>query len=637
MAFHWNKNRGQVLIELLVAIGVAVVMIPAIFSGFAASREGKGQQSQRLAATSLAEEALEAIRVVREAGWENVETNGVYHPEISGSTWILVAGSETVDSFTRSLTVSDVYRDANGNIVVDGGGTIDPSTKKVNVVVSWTAPLANEVNFTTYLTRLTNEEYIDTTVADFEAGVNYNTTVTNNLGGEVQLGGGGKANWCTPALTINALDLPRSGDALSITAIPGTAFAGTGRDASGVSFAKIDITDTDPPVATSPSSNWFNGYKTNQIFGETGYSYLATDTNSKEIVIINLGQTPYTEVGSFDSPGVADANSIFVLGNVGYMTAGNTLNTFDLSSKSGSRPLLGSVGLAGNGTKIYVVGTYAYVSTSNSSAETQVIDVTNPASPVVVGQANTDSGGGVDLYVNETGSRVYLATAASGTQREMFIINTEVKTGDRPVVGSYDTNGMDPKGVRVVPGNRALIAGYGEEEYQAINIVDETSPFRCGGINIDSGVNSLWSVVEADGDAYSYLATQDANAEFKIIEGGPGGAYSNQGVFTSRVLDAGKDTAFNRFLVTYSEPIDTRIRFQVGVGDQVSGICDPAALTYVGPDKTSDTFYDDGGLIPFDDDGFAYENPARCFAYKAYLDANTGSPILYDFTLNYSP
>jgi hypothetical protein len=196
---------------------------------------------------------------------------------------------------------------------------------------------------------------------------------------------------------------------------------------------------------------------------------------------------------------------------------------------------------------------------------------------------------------------------------------------------------MDPRGIRLVPGNRALIGGHGGQEYQVVNVTNEASPVKCGGLDVNFNINGLTSVVENDGQAFSYLLTDDASNEFRMIEGGPGGGVSATGVFTSKVFDAGHDTAFNRFIPTFQEVVNSSVRFQMGVGDAVGGVCNANSLTYVGPDGTSSTFYEDGGVIPFNDDGLAYENPGRCFAYKVYLESPVGTPILYDITINFSP
>ena len=68
--------------------------------------------------------------------------------------------------------------------------------------------------------------------------------VTNNSGGEITLGSGGAGAWCSPELTIAALDLPKSGAANAVTAIEGKAFAATGDNASGVAFAEVSVSNT---------------------------------------------------------------------------------------------------------------------------------------------------------------------------------------------------------------------------------------------------------------------------------------------------------------------------------------------------------------------------------------------------------
>ncbi len=616
---QWTKT-GQVLVEVLLALGLAALLLPALLTGLVSSRQGKAQQQQRTQATALLTEAVEATRSIREKGWTTFAVNGTFHPTISGSTWALVPTAENILGFTRSIIISDFLRN----------GSVDPSTKKVDVSVSWNTPLSATASATIYLTRyLDNLLYSQNTEADFKTGTLSGTTVTNTSGGEVTLGAGGQGDWCKPNLTIAALDLPKNGVANALTAIEGRAFAGTGDNASGVSFANVNISNAIPPVATIGGT--YDGFKTNDIFGEPNYAYLATDNNSKEIEIINLTTNPYTEAGYFNAPGSGNGNSVYTSGTVGYMTSGNKFYSFDLSSKSGSRPQLGSVTLAGTGNSIVVVGSYAYVAIGGAAAELQIINIANPSSISIVGQADVNGQAAKDVFVNSTGTRAYLVTATSASQREFFIIDTATKTGNRPTVGSYDTNGMDPKGVTLVTGNRAIVVGHSAEEYQTINIATESAPIRCGGLNIDSGINGLASVVEQDGDAYSYIITGDSSSELKIIAGGPGGQYASSGTYESAFFDPGYSTAFNRLDVTYTKPANTNITFQVAIADPVSGSCANANYVFVDPDST--------GAIPFNDDGVGYENPARCFKYRAYLSTSdfSSTPILEQVIVNYSP
>jgi len=577
-------------------------MLPAVLTGLVASREGQAQGEVRTEALGLMREKLELVRAERNANWANL---------INGTV------IETVRDFSRRTVISDVIKN----------GETDPSTKQVEVSVSWNTPLPNQVQAVMYLTRyLDNLNYVQTTEAEFNTGTKTGTVVTNTAGGEVTLAGGGSGNWCVPDLSISALDLPKSGVANALTAIEGKAFAGTGDNASGVSFANIAISNATPPVASVVGT--FDGFKTNGVFGEAGYAYLATDSNFKEVEIIDLTTNPYSEAGYFNAPGNGAGNSVWVNGNVGYMTDGAKLYTFDLSSKSGSRNQLGSVNLAGEGQRVVVVGTYAYVVTENTANQLQIVDVSNPASMSVVGQTALSAGEGKDVYVNSTGTRAYVATAKSDTQKELFVVDTSSKTGSRPTLGSYEANGMNPKGVAAVSGNKIILVGSGGEEYQVIDATAESTPSRCGGLQVDTGINGVAAVSEADGDAYAYIITGDAGSEFKIIAGGPGGQYSVSGTFESATFDAGYTSAFNRLTFAGSKPANTNLTAQIAVSADCNG------FVFVGPDGTSGTFFDGSG-----ESVDVTLSSGRCMRYKAYLDSTDpgAAPSFNDITINYSP
>ncbi|MBI4097709.1 MAG: hypothetical protein HY426_01600 [Candidatus Levybacteria bacterium] len=650
--FFKNNEKGQSLVELLVAIGLATLLLPALLTGISASRGGRAQHDQRLQASSYLRQAQEAVRSIAQQGWSGIATNGTYYPEISGNSWILTPGTQDLNGLSLGITISDTYRDSSGAIV-ESGGTIDPSTKKVVVYVSWADPYVSSVSAASYFTRYKNTSYLETLAADFNAGINEGTTVTNNSGGEVILGAGGQGDWCKPSTSIVAqLDLPKQGVADAITAIEGRVFVGTGDNSSGVSFANVAISNANPPVPSIVGT--FDGYKTNGVFGETDYAYIATDDPHKEVVIIDLrtkdANNKYSEIGFFNAPTNKKGDQVWVSGNVGYMITEKKLYSFDLTSKNGSRPILDPDGVTvGDGTRVVVVGTYAYVTIKGSSIELQIIDVINPNNLTIVGQADLIGKDAKDLFVNALGTRTYLVTGKQDTLPEFFIVDTSVKTGNRPVIGSYDANGMEPKAVTVVPGNRAIIVGKegtaNSEEYQVIDITNEASPIRCGGLNLGDQdvrkINGISSVLEADGDAYSYIMTGDSSFELKIIEGGPGGQYSSSGTFISATFDPGYQTAFNRFNVSLNRPNATDIKFQVAVSSAVGGSCNGASFSFVGPDSTSATFFTTS--VTSGTQAFSYPipitlNPGRCFKYKVYFSTTDfiSSPIFYDIAVNYS-
>jgi hypothetical protein len=294
-----------------------------------------------------------------------------------------------------------------------------------------------------------------------------------------------------------------------------------------------------------------------------------------------------------------------------------------------------------------VVGNYAYIAVDWGVSELRLVNISNPNNLKLAARSDVNGEKGQEVYVNDTGTRVYLATSASSSKNELFIINTDVPAANKnsssynlPVISAYDAAGMNPKGVTAVTANKVILVGTGGEEYQVIDITNENSPTRCGGVEVNSNVYGVSAVLEGDGDAYSYIVTGDSNSEFKIIEGGPGGKYSDYGVFESRTFDAGNSAAFNRFEASVTKPALTDIRFQVGIADPIEDNCDNVSYTFVGPDATAETYFTDSwGVIPFNGDGVGYENPGRCLRYVAYLHSSdrNQTPVLEDISFNYSP
>lgn len=639
--FKIHFSKGQSLVELLIVMALLSIVLPTLFLGFLSSREGKAQQKQRIEATLLLREGQEALRNIREKGFSNIKTNGIYYPVVlADNSWGLAPGSENRGEFIRKIEVDDAKRDANGNIV--DNGTIDPSTKKIVITVSWNKPYSSSVSSSTYLTRyLNNTTFTDTSEADFNriGSVRNGTIILNNQGGEIALPSKGTGLWCTPNITASTLDLPKNGVAKPISAIEGEVFAGTGENSSGISFADVKIENTNPPSASIIGT--IDGYKTNDLFGENNYVYIATDNNQKEVVIIDISKLPFSEIGYFNAPGNEDGKSVFVFGNVGYMIVDNKLYTFDVSSKNGERPILDPDGitLSGDGNKVRVVGNYAYVATEGND-QLQIVDVTDPRNLNIVGSAHVDGSSGVDLAINPSATRAYLATSGSDTKAEVFIVDISQKSGARPTIGSYDTHGMNPKGITVVPGNAAIVVGINGEEYQVINILNEQNPARCAGTNLDVGINGLASVLEADGDAYSYILAR-TDPELRIIDGGK---YPKEGTFESAISSYPLPLVFNRFIANIDQPSGTQVKVQVAVSNPPNGNCAASQYQYLGPGGDPSLYFtsSDGlqiqGIIPYNS-LTNYANPGTCFRYKIYFSTDDpfNSAVFKDITVNYSP
>lgn len=638
----YNVSKGQSLIELLVTIGLAGVLLPALLIGFFATRGGRSQQEQRQLAVYLVREAQEAVRVVRDADWTTFAalSDGVtqYHPVQAGGTWILVSPQEVVNGFTRYTIISDVYRDPTGTIV-SSDGTLDPSTKKVITTVSWESILPSAVSATEYLTRNTNLSYTETAASEFQQGT-YNATisVTDSSGGEVILGlGMGHGDWCAPAQNVlQTYDLTRSGVPIAITAASlgsgDLAYTTTGNNASGNSLDKITISHDTPPTVGNPDA--ITGPKAYGIFTDGAYVYF-NENNPPNHTVVIVQASDLSITGYFDVHN-GTGTSVYVSGNTGFTTVKNTLYSFDVSSKTGERPLLGSVSLAGSGNRVIVIGTNAYVVTSNVTKQLQIIDVSNPASMEVTKTVNLNNGlAGIDVVVDPLQTYAYVVTAYTYMKHDFFIVDL---ANSANVYGYTTINGMNPKGIIVPAVNRAIIVGANGEQYQVFDIANPASAFRCGGMSPAgvTSINAVAGVTQDSGSVFSYIITDNASAEFQIIQGGPGGSggtYASDGVFESRTFDAGHEAAFNNFSVTADIPSQTGLGFSVAIKHGVSGSCDAFSFS------DGDYIPVAPGPLPIVTSGSGYVNPGQCLRYRMFLsttDTNI-TPVLYDITFNYSP
>ncbi len=394
-------QRGQLLIELVLTIGLAALILPGLVSGLLASRDGKPQQEQRLQAIALMKETETAVKSVRDSDWATLSgltIGSPYHPVIVSNRWSLSSGSASTSAgFTQQVILSSVYRTSAGAIAsTSAGNTLDPSTRKADITVSWTRPIPSSITSTIFLTRTSNLTASHTTKAQFDAGTGVNIQVTNDSGGEVKLANNNKAKWCTPAFALNDLggeatiDLPDgppvavAATASATTAQPNDVFVATAPYAtSSAKLAYVNVTaNTDTPATTlrgkftMNASEYASGYapqsgtgldnnfsttdvKYYKSSGGNTYAILGTNLPDKEVIVVwvNDGNSANdnTTSGEYQDP----VNKLYK-----YKTFFNTrrYNGIASSSNDQSPYSYGASSVAVLGDRGYVAsGGYLYV------------------------------------------------------------------------------------------------------------------------------------------------------------------------------------------------------------------------------------------------------------------------------------
>jgi len=119
-----NQERGQSLIEILIATAVFVITVSAL-SLFILNTYVSGRFAQEITiANYLAQEGLEAARSIRDNNWSNF-TIGEHGLAISGNNWVFQGNKEDV---------SNQLRGGERKIIIEDIGL---DRKKVTAKVTW--------------------------------------------------------------------------------------------------------------------------------------------------------------------------------------------------------------------------------------------------------------------------------------------------------------------------------------------------------------------------------------------------------------------------------------------------------------------------------------------------------------------
>ena len=199
-----------------------------------------------------------------------------------------------------------------------------------------------------------------------------------------------------------------------------------------------------------------------------------------------------TLVGVWDY--LSYANAVTVVGNYAY-AVGDTLDIIDISNPA--KPIVKGSYKISFGQGVQVVGNYAYVADDYKGL--QIIDISNPLTPTLKGNYDTSS---YTTGVQVVGNYAYVADSSSGLQI-IDISNPLTPT----LKGNYDTTGSADD-VEIV-GNYAYVAD-SFSGLQIVNISNPSAPTLIGNYDTTGYANDVEIVSN-----YAYVA--DSFSGLQII------------------------------------------------------------------------------------------------------------------------
>lgn len=141
MKFKCIYHKGISIVEVVIAsaiISISMISITNVYGNFLTLSLANTEKVQ---AVFLLDEGVEVIKTMRDYSWSSIasSTAGInYYLIWQDSRWQSTTTPVVIDNkFTRTFTVSNVYRDTNNLNIVSDGGVLNNDSKIVNLDVSW--------------------------------------------------------------------------------------------------------------------------------------------------------------------------------------------------------------------------------------------------------------------------------------------------------------------------------------------------------------------------------------------------------------------------------------------------------------------------------------------------------------------
>jgi len=468
--FRMTYVHGQLLVEVIVVLAILAIVGSTILL-FVTSQLSDTSQSKKFSqALLVAEEGMEATRMIRDADWDSfaLGTHGLAYED---GSWNFASTSDTANGFTRSVTVSQLFA----------------NERQVDVDVSWRP---NGERTLTYA--------LSSILSNWR-----NLTVDLLLG-----------DWSNPQ-TLGTIDL-------------GAGAAGTGVDVQSKmvymtsvasseakeDFYVIDASDGEHPVMHGSIDT---SYGLNALEAEGQYAYATVDpkwseTTQLQVIDISDPDNPFVAAAiTLTGDGAQQGRAIAISGSYAYVSvdahAGDEFYIIDISDPLNPTSV-GSYDIGANVNGIDITDHYAYLATALNNAELVVLDVSSPSHPVLETTEDlSGSNDALDVYINPQDDRAYIGRAESKTFGEVELNILDVSDPTTPIERSEYDYGFGIQTLLAADELLFTATGKANLEFQIYNVSDALNVAYYSGLNFPQVITDF---ALEDNVVYSAVRSNDA-------------------------------------------------------------------------------------------------------------------------------
>jgi hypothetical protein len=182
-----------------------------------------------------------------------------------------------------------------------------------------------------------------------------------------------------------------------------------------------------------------------------------------------------------------DGIKVAVNGNYAYVVQNGGVDLAIIDINTTTPFLAGSLTLAGTPHNIFVTGTFAYVASDSNTQELQIIDISSPTAPALIG--SYDAAGATNAEgIFVSGTMAYL-TRGSSANDELFVLN--VATPAAPALAGSLNLGVSAFEVWVTGTFAYMSSDDNAQEVLAVNVSDPTAMTIVGSLNLPGNANAI--------------------------------------------------------------------------------------------------------------------------------------------------
>ena len=561
-----------------------------------------------------AQEGLEAIRNIRDRNYLAL-TNGDHGLSFDGTEWVFVAAPEDIDGFySRTLTISDVYRDEAGEIAETG--TFDPETKKVVSEVSWDwkSIIPRSIFLTTYLSDWIGDDWFQTTCTEFNAGT-FEETVAESMVAPPEDNCAIQLSLVEePSTFFTSADLGEHGTDVVVDG--NYAYVATHLTHEGLTI--VDISDAANPIIIKQLEIYGKG---RFLTKDGNYVYVGVQNNSKGLAIVNV-TTPATaslvsslNVGDYGNQPVVSGNTLYM----GTEKDDREFTVVNITNKS-SPTVSATLDLQDDVPAVHLSGTYAFAGSDDDRYGLQVVNISTPSSPQRV--ATLDVGEEVNA-IEISGSIAFLGTEDDDDSLQVVNISDPLHPS---LILSLDVGGEIQD---LVANGDYLYAALDATNtgLAVLNIENPLAPVLLYTRDVQGKGTGITS------DANYVYVTLDTNNRGLVIIGVQTTTITTSGSYISSVLDTGgEDIRYNFIEWDHTEAPGGFVRFQIRTADTEANL---ASANWVGADGISGTYYENPRTSIVLDPG---RSGQRYFQFRMEIGSDGAStPMVENIRINYNP